>query len=149
VKAITNPRTDKEKLFAKKQEDVRKGVERVFGVMLMQFQILYRPCRMWHLSSMQSVIIACVAIRNMVVLERKDSYTGTRVAELGGRDVHSGVVRINKSPQTEAEHVQLWRTVAVPVESRGDHQRLKNALIDHIWSWKGETASSGSVSDEE
>jgi hypothetical protein len=98
---------------------------------------------------MQSVVIACVVIHNMVVLERKDSYTGTRVAELGGHDVPSGIVRINKSPQTEAEHVQLWSTMAVPVESRGDHQRLKNELIDHIWTRKGETVSSGSVSDEE
>jgi hypothetical protein len=147
ITSITDPRTVNEAAFSRQQEAVRKGVERVFGVLFQQIQILHRPCRLWHMKPMRSVVLACVVVHNMVVLERKHRYTGARVAELGGRELPSGVVRINKAPQTEAEHVHLWRTVAVPVESRADHQRLKDALMGYIWERKGEAAGNGSMSD--
>jgi hypothetical protein len=51
-----------------------------------------------------------------------------------------GVVRINTTPQTESEHVHLWCTVSVPVESRVDHQRLKDSLTNYIWEMRGEKA---------
>jgi hypothetical protein len=92
-------------------------------------------------------MLACVVIHNMVVLERKHRYTGTRVAELGGRELPTGVVRINTTPQTEVEHVHLWRTVAVPVESRTDHQRLKDALMDYIWEKSGNKADDEVIED--
>jgi Plant transposon protein len=130
IASITNPRTAKEAAFSRQKEAVRKGVERVFGVLFQQFQILYRPCRLWHMKSIHSVVMACVIVHNMVVLERKHCYTCTHVAELGGCELPSGVVRINTAPQTEAEHVHLWRTVAVPVESYANNQRLKDALMD-------------------
>jgi hypothetical protein len=71
VRCITDPRTVKEEAFSRQQEAVRKGVERVFGVLFQQFQILYRPCRLWHMKSMRSVVLACVVVHNTVVLERK------------------------------------------------------------------------------
>jgi Plant transposon protein len=123
------------------------GVERVFDVIFQQFQILYRSCRLWHMKSMRSVVLACVVVHNMVVLERKHRYTGTRVAELGGCKLPSHIVRINTSLETGAEHVHLWRPVAVPVESCADHQRLKVALMDYIWERKGETVGNGSMRD--
>jgi hypothetical protein len=117
ITSITNPCTDKEVAFSRQQEAVRNGVERVFGVLVQQFQILYRPCRLWHMKSMRNVVLTCEIVHNMVVLERKHRYTGTPVAELGGCDLPSHIVRINASSETEAEHVHLWRTVAVPVKS--------------------------------
>jgi hypothetical protein len=99
------------------------------------------------MKSMQSVMLACVVIHNMVVMERKHRYTGTRVAELGGRELPTGVVRINTPPQMEAEHVHLWRTVPDPVESRADHQRLKDALMDYIWEKTGNKADDEVIED--
>jgi hypothetical protein len=49
----------------------------------------------------------------------------------------------------EAEHVHLRRTVAVPVESRADHQRLKDALMDYISERKGNTAGTVVIRDAE
>jgi hypothetical protein len=92
-------------------------------------------------------MMACVVIHNMVVLQRKHRYTGTRVAELGKRELPNGVVRINTTPQTESEHVQLWRTVAVPVESRVDHHRLKDALMNYICKMRSDKAEMGLISD--
>jgi Plant transposon protein len=147
ITSITNPRTAKEKTLSKQQEVVRKGVERVFGVMSQQFQVLYRPCHLWYLKSMRSVMMACVVIHNMVVLQRKHRYTGTRVAESGKCELPSGVVRTNTTPQTESEHVQVRRTVAVPVESRVDHHRLKDALTNYIWKIRYDKAENRLISD--
>jgi hypothetical protein len=94
-------------------------------------------------------MLACAVIHNMVVLERKHRYTGTRVAEPGGRELPTGVVRINTATQAEAEHVHLWRAVAVPVESRADNQGLKDAFMDYIWERKGDTAGTVVIMDAE
>jgi hypothetical protein len=99
------------------------------------------------MKSMRRLMMACVVIHNMVVLQRKHRYTGTRVAELGKRELPNGVVRINTTPQTESEHVQLWRTVAVPVESRVDHHRLKDALMNYICKMRSDKAEMGLISD--
>jgi hypothetical protein len=99
------------------------------------------------MKSMRNEVLACVVVRNMVVLERKHRHTGTRVAKLGRCELPSQIVRNNTSPETEAEHMHLWRTAPVPVEICADHQRLKDALMDDIWEKKGETVGNGSMSD--
>jgi hypothetical protein len=59
------------------------------------------------MKSMRSVVLACVVFHNMVVMERKHRYAGMRVVELGGRELPSGVVRINTAPQTVIAHAQV------------------------------------------
>ena len=72
VFTILRPRSKKETIFAKQQEGARKAVERVLGVLFKRWQILYRPSRLWRKSDMNSIVLACVAIHNMVEEERRE-----------------------------------------------------------------------------
>ena len=78
ISSITAPRTNEEKLFARQQESARKAVERVFGVLFKRFQILYRPCRLWHIDDMGEIVRACVILHNMICEHKRDRFTGTR-----------------------------------------------------------------------
>jgi hypothetical protein len=53
VKTIPNPVGNKQKLFAKVQEAVRKDVERAFGVLQARYYIIERPCRLWNHNAME------------------------------------------------------------------------------------------------
>jgi hypothetical protein len=47
MKTISLPQTDKQMLFAKFQEGVRKDVEHAFGVLQSRFTIVRRPACLW------------------------------------------------------------------------------------------------------
>ena len=67
INSYDHSTTDKQKYFAKQQEAVRKDVERVFAVLSTKFQILSRPFRLWELSDINEVMVACVIIHNIQV----------------------------------------------------------------------------------
>ena len=47
VKTIQSPLGNKRKYFAKAQEEIRKDVERAFGVLQSRFAIVCGPARFW------------------------------------------------------------------------------------------------------
>ena len=55
MKTISKPGTPKEKLFAKKQEAVRKDVERAFGKLLIKWHILNVAARTWFLENLKKI----------------------------------------------------------------------------------------------
>eukprot|EP00644_Phytophthora_capsici_P007896 jgi/Phyca11/126401/e_gw1.63.189.1 len=72
VKTISEPANQKESLFAKKQEAVRKDVERCFGVLQGRFAILTSPARTWSHEKLCDIWRACVIIHNMIVEDEED-----------------------------------------------------------------------------
>ena len=56
MKSISNPGTEKEKLFAKSQEGCRKDVERAFGRLLSKWHILDVACKSWFLKNKRETI---------------------------------------------------------------------------------------------
>ena len=74
VKTISNPVRAKDQQFSKRQEDVRKDVERAFGVLQARFRILDTPCKLWNSEDMRCVIIACIILHNMVVENERDRH---------------------------------------------------------------------------
>ncbi|KAE8999521.1 hypothetical protein PR001_g19035 [Phytophthora rubi] len=67
VATIRHPNTQKERLYAKRQESMRKDVERTFGVLRSKFRILKLPSRIWFGKDMLYVMKACVIIHNMII----------------------------------------------------------------------------------
>ncbi|KAE8896831.1 hypothetical protein PF005_g21073 [Phytophthora fragariae] len=67
VKTISNPSGEKEKLYAKTQEGMRKDVERCFGVLQGRFAILARTAPFLDQGLLNDVWYACVVMHNMII----------------------------------------------------------------------------------
>ena len=133
VKTISNPVDNKQKLFAKVQEAVRKDVERAFGVLQARFRILDTPCRLWNANSMRSIILCSIILHNMVVEDERDTYSSNEYLFEGN------------APQPEVRPA-----LALPMhwnEQRFNIRRLRcgerssqlqEDLIEHLWQMKGD-----------
>ncbi|OAD67997.1 hypothetical protein PHYBLDRAFT_173908 [Phycomyces blakesleeanus NRRL 1555(-)] len=73
VKSLNDPRTPKEKNFAKAQEGVRKDVECAFGVLQTRFAIVSGPSRMWDRDTLHDIMTVCIILYNMIVEEKRKS----------------------------------------------------------------------------
>lgn len=62
-----NNRSKKENSFSKAQEAVRKYIYRAFGVLLSRWHILMNTCRFWKLEDMNTLMMCCIVIHNMIV----------------------------------------------------------------------------------
>ena len=77
MKTIPGPRTKKEKHFAKKQEGVRKDVERAFGRLLSKWHILNVAARSWFLENVKKIWRACFILHNMTIRDNDGSGNST------------------------------------------------------------------------
>ena len=75
VKTIPLPQTEKNKLFARHQEGVRKDVERAFGVLQSRFNIMRRPARLWRRVAVGKIMEACIILHNMIVKDEREMVT--------------------------------------------------------------------------
>lgn len=76
VKTLPETQDQRKNIFRKRQEAVRKVVERVFGVLFARWNILYSPGRLWSASDMEEVVSACVILHNMIVEQRIGAFAG-------------------------------------------------------------------------
>ena len=74
VKTIPLPQGPKKKLFAERQESVRKDVERAFCVLQARFAIVRGPARMLDQTEIGIIMRACVILHNMIVEDERDNY---------------------------------------------------------------------------
>jgi len=74
VKTIPLPQGPKKKLFAKRQELVRKDVERAFSVLQARFAIIRGPAHQMDKKEISVMIRAYVIIHNMIVEDEQDNY---------------------------------------------------------------------------
>ena len=74
MKTIPLPQGPKARLFAERQESVRKDVERAFGVLQARFAIIRGPARNMDKGELGMIMKACVILHNMIVADERDSY---------------------------------------------------------------------------
>ena len=134
VKTIPNPAGNKQKLFAKIQEAVRKDVERAFGVLQARFRILDTPCRLWNAETMRIVILTCIILHNMIVEDQR--HTENADEYLFDADFQMPTV----SPAPELTHSICWRSAVRDIHSSVLHASLQRDLIEHIWNTQGDEA---------
>ena len=72
VKTIRDPVGEANIFFAKKQEVVRKDVERAFGVLQTRFVVVRYPCLSWSVDQMCDVMNACIIMHNMIIESERD-----------------------------------------------------------------------------
>ena len=71
VNTVRDPETEKEKLFARMQEAVRKDAKRAFGVLKSAWKILDRPCNYWRPETLANITKTVCILHNMAVEGRR------------------------------------------------------------------------------
>ncbi|XP_026396675.1 uncharacterized protein LOC113291345 [Papaver somniferum] len=67
IQTISNPSNDREELFSKRQEAVRKDVERAFGVLQSRWRIVKGPARNWKAKDLGKIMKTCIILHNMII----------------------------------------------------------------------------------
>lgn len=137
MSTIQTPTTDEEVLFKNMQEGVRKGVERVFGVLFKRFNILYRPSRLHSVDDMNNIVKACVILHNMACEERRDNFAGSRSVRMRLDETQFPTPEDFVTFQTplvdETERRNFFQAHMSGIENGADYQALQKALTNHIW----------------
>lgn len=67
AKPIHHPANEREQLYSKRQEAIRKDIERCFGVLQSRFEILRRENRRWNKDEVVRISEVCAIIHNMII----------------------------------------------------------------------------------
>ncbi|XP_052625896.1 uncharacterized protein LOC111898164 [Lactuca sativa] len=70
VKAFRHPVEKRDKFFKRRQEGVRKDVERAFGVLKAKWHIVRHAARPLDLETLRYIMYACIIMYNMVVEDK-------------------------------------------------------------------------------
>jgi hypothetical protein len=73
VKTYSEPHDQPSKVFATRQEEVRKDVECAFGIIVQKFQILQRPLKNWYVDDIKDLLDCCIIMHNMTIAFKDDS----------------------------------------------------------------------------
>ncbi|KAL6531892.1 hypothetical protein OROMI_028255 [Orobanche minor] len=133
IQTISEPSTNKERLFAKRQEAVRKDVERAFGVLQSRWHIVRGPARMWKATELGKIMKTCIILHNMII----ESEHGQGIDTEGW--VPEADERVaNVTPKHDYTFL-ISRMIdrLKLVRDTGVHEDLKIDLINHLWETYG------------
>ncbi|KAL6559568.1 hypothetical protein OROGR_004685 [Orobanche gracilis] len=133
IQTISEPSNNKEKLFAKRQEAVRKDVERAFGVLQSRWHIVKGPARMWKTTELGKIMKTCIILHNMIIESEHHQ----------GIDPEDWVPHSDeKVDEVDPEHNYTFLVSKMidrlkQVRHTGHHEQLKIDLINHLWESYG------------
>ncbi|XP_026451226.1 protein ALP1-like [Papaver somniferum] len=128
IQTISNPNNEREHLYTKRQEAVRKDMEHAFGVMQSRWHIVKGPARMWKEKDLGKIMKTCIILHNMIIEDE----------QLRGIDPELWEpLPDDKVPSVNLEHDypflvsrMLYRMKRV--RSTTAHNMLKTDLINHL-----------------
>ncbi|KAL6535290.1 hypothetical protein OROMI_026664 [Orobanche minor] len=134
IQSISSPCSQKEKLFAKCQEAVRKDVERAFGVLQSRCHIVKGPARMWNVKDLGKIMKTCIILHNMIIESENHK----------GINPEDWVPHMDEN--TDDMNLEHDYSIIVSkmikrlkeVQSTNIHRDLKNDLINHLWDRHGD-----------
>lgn len=133
IQTISEPSTNKERLFAERQEAVRKDVERAFGVLQSRWHIVKGLARMWNAKDLGKIMKTCIILHNMIIESERsqdiDPENWVPHADEAAYNVH-------------VEHDYTFLVSQMidklkQVQNVGLHNDLKIDLINHLWDLYG------------
>ena len=132
------------KIFFRRQEAVRKCVERLFGVLYRRYKSFFVASEKMSATKVRHIAITAAIMHNMTVEIRKSSYTsdgGGGVSRLYDEATET-VGKVVESVDASNVGGTLNRAyVADTIKLPGYHPQLKDALINHIWATLGGVVS--------
>ncbi|XP_073137643.1 uncharacterized protein [Henckelia pumila] len=127
VKTIPRPLSQKYRTFARYQEDVRKDVERAFGVFQARWHVVRGPSRMWDPIDLDYIMKTCIILHDMIVEdEREDMFEDRDFPARDNEYVPPDIVT-SRDPSVEF-NIFLERRVGI--RNIDLHNKLH---IEHIW----------------
>ena len=126
LKTISDPHVAKYKLYAKRQEALRKDVERCFGVLFDRFHMLENPSLQWSSEMMKLIWQCCCSLHNMNI-EDEEELEDMEEAETMWR------ININRQPLPTLSF-ERFMEYSNEIRDKENHLQLCDDLIDHLWS---------------
>uniref|UniRef100_A0A0D2ZUP6 DDE Tnp4 domain-containing protein n=1 Tax=Brassica oleracea var. oleracea TaxID=109376 RepID=A0A0D2ZUP6_BRAOL len=126
IQYIRLPQTEKQSLFAKSQESVRKDVERAFKVMQARFAVVKNPSKLWDKEKIGNIMIACIIIHNMIVEDERSSFTQYNKFEFQERE------EVDTFSVNMLSNLGSTMDRRTNLRNRQTHEQLKNDLIENI-----------------
>ncbi|KAK2663448.1 hypothetical protein Ddye_002022 [Dipteronia dyeriana] len=129
IQIISQPTSIKEKLFAERQEAMRKDVEQAFGVLQSWWHIVKGSTHMWNAKDHRKIMKICIILHN-IIIESK---------------YHQGINPESCKPHTDEmvdqvdiEHDYTFLVSKMinrmkQVRDTGRHNDLKMDLTNHLW----------------
>ena len=107
AKPIGSPITMAEKAYTKKQESIRKDVERAYGILKIRFRCLDIPVKLWHIEKMKKMVQTCIILHNMIIATRNQDVLSASLSN--EEDMDNGSDHGDEVPciRDENEHFRL------------------------------------------
>ncbi|KAG1520947.1 hypothetical protein G6F52_007186 [Rhizopus delemar] len=130
VKTIPCPITPKAKIFAQKQEEARKDVERAFGVLKARFAIVREAARLWKKPDFCNIMQTCIILHNMIIEDERDSGLSQVVD-------YDGVELLFERTEDVSAGFEQMRARLRGIMDRQAHNQLQEDLMEHMWARYG------------
>jgi hypothetical protein len=130
VKSIILPLSEKDRLFAQKQDGKRKDVECAFGILQKWWAIIRQPARLWERKELEDIMMTCIILHNMIVEDERDSY------QLHHNDTYEegrSARPITGLKQGLVHGFTRILELNDIIHDKEAHKRLKADLVEHIW----------------
>tara|TARA_R110002050_G_scaffold76581_1_gene163667 strand:+ start:292 stop:1143 length:852 start_codon:yes stop_codon:yes gene_type:complete len=128
--------------FSKRLEAVRKDVERAFGILQARFAFLKKPVLLWSLERMETTVLCCIILHNMIIEEEME-YPGDSDANLlsssyiqwgGSSAVESEGSTLQKVPRQYSLDTFVANTRSA--QSLNKFISMRNNLINHMYHYR-------------
>ena len=115
----------------------RKDIEWCFGVLHARFHFLKYPTKSWSKEKLNKIIATCVIIHNMVVEEERENYSLlSNVNFINNSTCPINIEHVDPSDVDEAFYFNTSANLT-RIYDRAQHLALRNDLIEHLWTHKG------------
>ena len=137
LKSVADPVGEKLCHYCAVQEACRKDIERCFGVLHARFHIVKNPARSWTQEKLDNIMAACIIIHNMVVEEERGDYS--LLSNVNFMNRTACPITIERVDPTDVNEDFYFNTInnLNQLQDREQHLALRNDLIEHLWTLKG------------
>ncbi|KAG7598253.1 Harbinger transposase-derived protein [Arabidopsis suecica] len=133
IPSVRLPQGMKNSLFSRKQEAVRKDVERAFGVLQARFAVVKNPSPLWDKKKIANVMRACIILHNMIVEDERGTYSYRNIVSefQHGENVDQ---TYTVGAASLGSNISSTITRRTRIRDKQAHQQLKEDLVEHIWT---------------
>ena len=90
------------------------------------------PARFWKTEIMEDIMMACIIMHNMIVEDERDA---------NGLDFNYDTISESLPPMSHEHTPELFEFIQNHhrIRDRGTHSKLKQDLVEHLWTLHGDS----------